>query len=291
MSRVHIVQKVVPSVGIARLGSWLKSRQRTNASTVVHIDGCHLDLEVDPSLLVGLLAHVKDRRGYLGKTEPYWSILTARQFKDDAIGLRKEVFYNTGAADVALFKAAADRCGVSLPWYGTCLELGCGVGRITPWLRGTFDNVVGADISSTHLTLAEQHIRNGRYKGIDLLLLERLDSLQQLQPYDCFFSFIALQHNPPPLICWWLRGMLEKLKPGGVGFFQLPVFARDYNFVAVDYLQNPPPRGEIEVHCLPLETVYSLLREAGCDLLDVREHDCLGPYPNWVSKTFLVRKG
>lgn len=259
-------------------------------TVAVRAHGNRFELEVAPSLLMRLLAHAQERRDYLGRTEPYWSMLTAREFRGDSIASTKDAFYATGAPDVALFQAAAERCGVLLPWYGTCFELGCGVGRITPWLSEMFDHIIGADISPSHLALADQLVRQRRYSNIHLHLLNRLDALEAIPPFESFFSLIALQHKPPPLMYWFLRAMLEKLKPGGIGFFQLPVFARDGAFVVSDYLENPPPHGEIEVHALPLTTVFALMESAGCDLLEMREHDCLGPYPDWLSKTFLIRK-
>lgn len=275
----------------AAVRSWLGSlRPLSSKSNAARGNGYRFEPEVAHPLLMRLLAHAEERRDYLGRTEPYWSMLTAREFRSDTIASTKDAFYATGAPDVALFQAAAERCGVLLPWYGTCFELGCGVGRITPWLSEIFDHVIGADISPSHLALADQLIRQRRYGNIHLHLLNRLDALEALPPFESFFSLIALQHQPPPLMYWFLRAMLEKLKPGGIGFFQLPVFARDDAFVVSDYLENPRPHGEIEVHGLALATVFALLESAGCDLLEMREHDCLGPYPDWLSKTFLIRK-
>jgi hypothetical protein len=119
------------------------------------------EIEVDLPLLNRLLAHIEDRRDYLGRAEPYWSMLTIREFRRDSIASSKDAFYATGAADVALFREAAERCGVSLPWYGTCFELGCGVGRITPWLSDVFDHVIGAGTKRGLVRGQEQHhLRN-----------------------------------------------------------------------------------------------------------------------------------
>lgn len=251
---------------------------------------CRPELKSNSCILARLLAHVQDRRDYLGRTEPYWSVLTAPEFRSASIASTKEAFYSTGAADVGLFRAAAERCGVSLPWYGTCFELGCGVGRITPWLRQVFDKVIGADVSPSHLALADHHVRGRGWRNIRLHLLNRLDALDELPHFECFFSLIALQHNPPPLMHWFLGATLRKLRPGGIGFFQVPVSVKDHVFVVSNYLENPPARGEIEVHGLTLAAILDLLRDTGCDLLEIRDHDCLGPYPDWRSKNFLVRK-
>jgi SAM-dependent methyltransferase len=253
-------------------------------------DQHRMELEVDDDVLVRLLAYVADRRDFLGRTEPYWSILTSPQFKRAAIAPGKDDFYQTGADDVILLRDAVKRCGLSLPWYGTCFELGCGVGRVIPSLRSLFDQVAALDISPAHLALAHDLVKRRCYTNVSLHRASCIDALKQLPQFDCFFSMIALQSNPPPVINWLLRETLQRLRRGGIGFFQLPISTRRSTFISRDYLAHPPPRGQIEVHGLPQEAVIALLHATGCELVEVREHDCVGPYPDWISKTFLIRK-
>lgn len=248
------------------------------------------ELEADPAVLAQLLHCVEQRRDQLGRTEPYWSILTSPEFKAESIANSMDAFYQTGTHDMVLLRRTAERCGIALPWYGTCLEVGCGVGRLIPSLRIAFDQVVGLDVSPSHLALAQDLVRRRGYTNVRLHLANRIDALQQLPEFDCFFSVIALQHNPPPIMNWLLHGMLQRLKRGGIGFFQLPVSTTNSSFRAIDYLATPPAQGQIEVHSLPQQTLFTLLHETGCDLLDMREHDCIGAYSDGTSKVFLVRK-
>src|SRR5512143_3635179 len=132
-----------------------------------------IDTTVDPAALGTLLMHVENCWRRLGETEPHWSVLTAPQFKSDRIGETGPEFYASGEHDVRRWQAAADRCGVALPVRGTCFELGCGVGRITLWLAKSFRHVIGADISPSHLALAEQAVRQADRKNIELRLVNR----------------------------------------------------------------------------------------------------------------------
>lgn len=248
-----------------------------------------IEVHVEPAILASLLGNVKAKWEQLGRTEPHWSVLSASQFKPDRIADTIDNFYDSGAADVGLFEAAAQRCRVELPRDGTCFELGCGVGRLTVWLADIFRKVIAADISAAHLALAEDAIARSGRTGIELLLLDKPQALQHLPAFDAFYSLIVLQHNPPPVMRWLLQAVLQRLAPGGLGFFQLPTTGGGYAFEASAYLSQPVDATLLEMHALPEEFVLEVLRETGCQLLEEREHDCLGN-AEWISKTFLVRK-
>jgi hypothetical protein len=73
---------------------------------------------------------VRKQWGVLGEVEPHWSMLTDDKFKSGNIQETAEDFYETEEATAFMsdqFSARADRW----PPSGTCLELGCGVGRVT----------------------------------------------------------------------------------------------------------------------------------------------------------------
>lgn len=249
----------------------------------------HIDTRVDPAAMGALLMHVENCWRRLGESEPHWSVLTAPQFKADRIGETGPEFYASGEGDVLRWKAAADRCGVALPLQGTCFELGCGVARITLWLAKSFRRVVGADISPSHLALAEQAVREAGRSNIDFCLVNRLDTLERLPTFDGFFSMIVLQHNPPPVARWLLLTLLTKLKAGGIGYFQVPTVLPNYSFDAAAYLAQLPTHGEMEMHVLPHEVVLATIRDAGCDLLEATEINIIGG-EDAMSVEYLVRK-
>lgn len=248
-----------------------------------------IEVDVTPATLASLLGHVKAKWEQLGRTEPHWSVLASPEFKPDRIADTADAFYGSGAGDVGLFQQAAERCSVALPVDGTCFELGCGVGRITIWLAKTFHKVIGADISASHLAVAEGAIARSGRTNIELRLLDKPEAVEQLPAFEAFYSVIVLQHNPPPVMRWLLQTILLKLKPGGLAFFQLPTVGGGYAFEAAAYLQQPADSLLMEMHVLPEDVVMEVLKATGCDLLEAREHDCIG-HPAWLSQTFLVRK-
>lgn len=248
-----------------------------------------IDTEVDPATLAAMLKHVEACWQRLGETAPHWSVLTAPRFKPDRIAETADEFYGSGAADVDRLPRAADRCGIALPVQGTCFELGCGVGRLTLWLAKSFRLVIGADISLSHLALAKETVRAADCQNVELRHVDRLGALDELPAFECFYSAIVLQHNPPPVIRWLLMTILPKLSVGGLGFFQLLTVLPDYAFDAAAYVANPPTHGEMEMHALPHEVVLATIRDAGCELLEAREFDAVG-IPGAMSMDFFVRK-
>ncbi len=94
-----------------------------------------------------------------------------------------------------------ERGAVRFPSRGTCLELGCGVGRLTLGLSRSFEHVIGLDVSASHLDLAEEVLRKEGRTNIELRRVNTLEAFQQLPEIDRFFSLIVLQHNPPPVMC------------------------------------------------------------------------------------------
>ncbi len=93
----------------------------------------------------------------LGRSEPFWSVLTGEEFKSDKITHQaQQVFFESGAAEIDLVRGLLRRADLVLP-AGKCLDYGCGVGRVTIHLAGLFDSVLGADISRPHLAIAADY--------------------------------------------------------------------------------------------------------------------------------------
>lgn len=236
-----------------------------------------------------LLAHVEKCWRTLGEAEPYWSVVTDDRFKTDRIADYKEFFFSAGDNDVRLFQQAAARCKVALPTSGTCLDLGCGVGRITRLLATRFHKVIGVDISSSHLRLAQAAVNEAGLTNVEFRLANGASSFSALPVFDCFYSMIVLQHNPPPIIEWLLGMILDKLTPGGIGFFQLPTELPGYAFDLATYLKAAPGNGDMVMHALAESRVLEILDRSRCGLLDVRNLGHIGR-EHGVHKTFLVRK-
>jgi hypothetical protein len=108
-------------------------------------------------------------------------------------------------------------------------------------------------------------------------------------PFDLWFSYLVLQHNPPPVMVTILRRMFALLAPGGVALFQVPTYITGYRFDCATYLRSPPV-DPVEGHVLPQQDVLALAREAGCEVLEIREDCSVWPPSEAVSNLMLFQK-
>jgi SAM-dependent methyltransferase len=248
----------------------------------------HVDVKVPDAVLQAMIARIEGEFKHMGTTEPHWSVLTADRFKAAVIKENETEFFESGRFGVDDLRATAERSNIALDGYESCFELGCGVARATIWLAEIFDKVIGADISPTHLAIAKQTVERYKRNNITLLHLNSIAAIKKLAPFDVFFSLIVLQHNPPPLIAYLLTAVFEKLKPGGIAYFQVPTYCRDYRFDAEEYLRTKQPPGVPEMHIIPQPVLFEMIEEQDCQIIEVREDNSSGP--PWVSNRILVQK-
>ena len=250
-------------------------------------DGMHVQIEMNDSERARMMQHLVHTWEQLGNDEPFWSVLSTGEFRRDVFAEHAEDFYRSGSNDLSAMDSALRRAGCT-PTPGRCLEFGCGVGRVTIHLANRFEEVVGFDISASHLRLAQERIDQ---LGMgDRIALKRAGNdidLRSLGMFDFVFSVIVLQHNPPPLIRDILEQFCDILRPEGLAFFQVPTYRRGYVFELNRHLQSE--KSGIEMHALPQSVVFSILENRGCSLLEVREDGMVGN-PDFISNTFLIQK-
>ena len=249
-----------------------------------------IETAIDDASLDRLFDRIEEEFSYLGRTEPFWSVLADDRYKVANIGEAEERgFYRSGQGIAETLRLAARRNGVALPETGVCLDLGCGLGRNTIWLAELFDRVVAVDISAAHLAAARQSVIVERGKrNVEFLHVHSRAGYLSLPEFDAFVCLLVLQHNSPPMMAFVLRQVLRKLRPNGIGYFQIPVFGLRYSFTLQEYLDRPITPGMPEMHALPQATLFRLIEEADCELLDIREDGAAGPL--FLSNRVTIRK-
>jgi ubiquinone/menaquinone biosynthesis C-methylase UbiE len=108
------------------------------------------------------------------------------------------------------------------PRGGTCVEVGCGPGRMTAALAERFDRVVAVDVSPAMLEQARAAVPHHRVE-FRAVSGERLDGVPDASA-DVLVCYLVLQHLPTRAAV--LRNLAEfgrVLAPGGEAFVQLPV--------------------------------------------------------------------
>jgi SAM-dependent methyltransferase len=240
-----------------------------------------VEVDVSPEILESLMERVREQWRQLGEAEPYWSVLTTDHFKVEAMDAERiESFYETGRSAAGLVDVFAERSGTPIV-QGTCLELGCGVGRVTAHLAQRFARVVAVDISPGNLALCERRMKQLAIHNVETVLLKSPSQLAQLPPFDFFYSIIVLQHNSPPIQKVMLEMILRRLSCGGACLFQTPdTFHSPYSFSASEYLSSE--QKTMDMHCLPKAVVLKLLRDHGVHVLDVQPDPWIGSFGSYT---------
>jgi SAM-dependent methyltransferase len=108
------------------------------------------------------------------------------------------------------------------PREGTCVEVGCGPGRMTGHLASRFDRVVAVDVSPGMLDRARVAVAA---ENVEFRLVSgsRLDSVEDGSART-LVCYLVLQHLPSrAVIESYLREFRRVLAPTGRAFVQLPV--------------------------------------------------------------------
>ena len=237
-----------------------------------------------------LFAHIQHTWEEFGKREPHWSVVVAEQYQQSNIEANKEKFYRTGEQHVAQLFGSLERNHVRYRGFKTCLDYGCGVGRITRHLSERFEKVFAYDISLSHLQCAEDYLNKENVSNVAFSHLKRVSDIQTLPSVDVAYSMLVLQHNPPPVIAFIIEALIRSLNPGGVAFFQVPTYRRGYAFSLAEYLAEDAAKGGMEMHVLPQSRVFEIAHRAGGRVLEVIDDTWTGLRVKEVSNTFVIQK-
>lgn len=249
----------------------------------------NIDVDVDEEKLNLMILHIKKNWTEYGQKEPYWSVLTANDYTLKNISESREQFYNSGKEEVEGVVSILRRNDIDLNNLKSCLEYGCGVGRVTVWLATKFEHVFAFDISRSHLQIAEKYLHEKGLTNVNFLQVESLTEIQNPIKIDFLYSTLVLQHNPPPLIAYIIKKLLKLIKAKGVAIFQIPNYVKGYKFVASEYLKKIPINCEMEFHVLPQKNLFQIVEESGCSILEVVRHPATDDM-NHVSNLFVIQK-
>lgn len=245
-----------------------------------------IDVSATPEQFEALLANARATWSKFGEQDPYWSVMTHDAFRGETIAAgAQDAFFATGRGDIANFQSTCARNGIAIDPTGTVLDFGCGVARLGVHLAAIYADYIGVDISQAHLTLAKRHLQQAGLNNHQLITA--FEFLSDRPSYDCFFTLITLQHNPPPIIRALLKALLAGLNRCGIGYFQIPRALFDYSYSAEQHLAALDER-TMEMHAFPQREVFRLVREAGCELIDCIPDGRAGGAG--LSTTYLIRK-
>jgi len=155
-----------------------------------------------------------------GETDPLFGVAAwPGKAKRDADPWTDEDFYKLGESDWNDFRKNWERYGVN---DESCLEIGCGAGRITAQLATYFKKVHALDVSEKMIDYAKKHINSSSVtfhlsNGIDISLSD--------QSVNAVFSTHVFQHLDTLSIAKsYFSEISRVLKPNGTTMIHLPIY-------------------------------------------------------------------
>lgn len=156
-----------------------------------------------------------------GKADPLWSVASwpGRQ-AGGASPWTPEDFINLGVSDFGDIRAHWDHFGLQ---PGTCVEIGCGAGRMTKPLLSVFDRVIALDVSDDQILTARRLLgplaSRVEFHRVDDPAIPRADvscqAMFSCHVFQHFSSFSGIRR--------YLQEAHRVLAPGSTICFHLPV--------------------------------------------------------------------
>jgi SAM-dependent methyltransferase len=245
------------------------------------------DVETDASdeTIERCLDKIASAWTHLGKEKPHFSVLTNDAYMPANLGDNIGNFWSSGETESSMLLSILRKYGFERLTDKTCVELGCGVGRVTFALAKHFAKVHAYDISETHLAVAAERSRS--VGGSNNIIWHECGRtrLATFEPCDFFYSRIVLQHNPPVIISRLIENALMSIKNGGLAIFQVPTYRLGYSFSTEEWLRTEHPV-DMQMHCIPQKKIFEIIARSGCKTLEIREDDNAPP----ISNTFIVMR-
>jgi SAM-dependent methyltransferase len=242
-------------------------------------DVCPIEVSPDELSLQEMFSRIKYEWEILGDEDPYWSVLMIEDFRAHKLNSKNKVnFYNTAQDTKKVIKNFEQRASVSIN-YNKCVELGCGVGRVTFELNKIFDDVMGLDVSPGNLKIAQNLAKELNVINADFILIKSIDDFDSVPAFDFLYSVMVLQHNPPPVQKIILNKLFSKMKSGGGCLVQLVTEMSGYRFQSHEYLGSKPE--DFEMHALPMHEVIELFELNNIPLKEIRADHFTGLYGSY----------
>ena len=217
---------------------------------------------------------------FWGRYDPMWAVATWEGRQRD--GLRPWTFDDFRAAGLS------DCADIMRQWNqygritgGTCIEIGCGSGRLTSALLDHFDRVLAIDVSVEQVELAKRVLGQSASR-VSFSIVE--DPVIDALPGTCsaMISTFVFQHlSEYSGIVAYLRATHGALQPGASICFQIPA-PGDYRgnlpslaFRTFDRLRSRVSRALgrrcfMEYNRFPVERIVSTLKEIGFKDVEMR---------------------
>jgi SAM-dependent methyltransferase len=156
-----------------------------------------------------------------GRFDPYRAVIFEEKYKRASLIHSRDEFFATGRRHVQFLMERLRRLYPDLA-FGTAVDFGCGVARLTVPLASHFRKVVGVDISEdmlreSRINCASFGVRNADFVQSDDLLSYVPSGVQFVH------SFLVLQHIAVHRGLAIIGRLADRLAPAGVCALHVPI--------------------------------------------------------------------
>lgn len=221
-----------------------------------------------------------------GFQNPWWAVDTnfVKGKESEYPTERKLSFYKGGVDTLNQMLPKAQALGLlKKDWIAraTALDFGCGLGRMSNALASAgFQKVKCVDQAQSFLDAGEDSLTKLAGQGVvPADVASRLEFVQSAPDLLCkeapssidfVHSVITLQHMKPMLQMAYVEQFCDVLRPGGVGYFQIPTFLKKQRKDTHCSLLSD--RKEMMMHYTPKDEVERHLTSRGCKVVSATEY-------------------
>lgn len=156
---------------------------------------------------------------WFGEHDPYYGVLSGPEYhKANLTPDRIQSFFASGSAHVERVIAIALHHLGDFS-RGSCLDFGCGVGRLVIPFASKFQRVTGVDVSPA--MIAEAKRNSERFNVRNANFTHSLDEVHD--KYDLVHSYIVLQHIPARRGMSLIHQLIDCTAPNGVCFLHITI--------------------------------------------------------------------
>ena len=221
------------------------------------------------------------------KKEPYYSSVNDSKYLISNLNdENKKSFFDTGFRDVDFIKKTIEECKINLD-ISTCMEYGCGIGRVTSAFCKTFPCTYGIDISNSYLEIAKENLDS--LSHLKYIKINKQKDIEDLPNVDLIYSVLVLQHNPPPISSIIIKQFCRCLNPNGIAIFQIPTYNYYYKFIEKDYISSIISADEIDMHVLSQKEIFDIILKNNCKIIEIKKDFWTGRLED-LSQTFVIQK-
>lgn len=213
------------------------------------------------------------RNAGLNLQEVYFSVLASPSMKKELTDREIRKFYGTGQDFIEFCIQHLKQEGIENLEQLSCVDFGCGVGRLAFWSSKHFKKVFAVDFSESHLKILQENMNKFpslHRKNITPIYIKDVDDLENKLPQKTKFiySYIVLQHNTPLVMAFLVKKLLSSLDNGGYALLHIPIHHPFYSFSVENYLASDESGMGMEMHILPRENIRDICSDTGSRIVD-----------------------